>query len=70
VQGKGLLIGMVFPDNETGYRVSAELFRRGVLVAGTQIAATTVRIEPALTIPDDLIDEVLSRLDDTFAAVS
>jgi putrescine aminotransferase len=70
VQGKGLLIGMVFPDNETGYQVSAELFRRGVLVAGTQIAATTVRIEPALTIPDDLIDEVLVRLDDTFAAVS
>jgi putrescine aminotransferase len=70
VQGKGLLIGMVFPDNETGYKVSAELFRRGVLVAGTQIAATTVRIEPALTIPDDLIDEVLVRLDETFAAVS
>jgi putrescine aminotransferase len=70
VQGKGLLIGMVFPDNETGYKVSAELFRRGVLVAGTQIAATTVRIEPALTIPDDLIDQVLVRLDETFAAVS
>jgi putrescine aminotransferase len=69
-QGKGLLIGMVFPDNETGYKVSSELFRRGVLVAGTQIAATTVRIEPALTIPDDLIDEVLTRLDETFAAVS
>ena len=69
-QGKGLLIGMVFPDNETGYKVSAELFRRGVLVAGTQIAATTVRIEPALTIPDDLIDEVLRRLEETFEAVS
>ena len=70
VQGKGLLIGMVFPDNETGYKVSAELFRRGVLVAGTLIAAKTVRIEPALTIPDDLIDVVLERLDETFAAVS
>ena len=69
-QGKGLLIGMVFPDHETGYKVSAELFRRGVLVAGTQIAATTVRIEPALTIPDNLIDEVLKRLDETFAAVA
>jgi len=69
-QGKGLLIGMVFPDNETGYKVSSELFHRGVLVAGTQIAATTVRIEPALTMPDDLIDEVLKRLDETLAAVS
>jgi putrescine aminotransferase len=69
VRGKGLLIGMVFPDHETGYRVAAELFRRGVLVAGTQIAATTVRIEPALTIPNELIDEVLNRLDQTLAAV-
>ena len=70
VQGKGLLIGMVFPDNETGYRVSSELFRNGVLVAGTQIAATTVRIEPALTMPDELIDEVLARLDQTLASVA
>ena len=69
VQGKGLLIGMVFPSHETGYQVAAELFRRGVLVAGTQIAATTIRIEPALTIGDDLIDEVLARLEATLAAV-
>jgi putrescine aminotransferase len=61
---------MVFPDDTTGYRVAAELFRRGVLVAGTQISATTVRIEPALTIPDDLIDEVLARLDESLAAVA
>ncbi|GAC1418174.1 MAG: putrescine aminotransferase [Actinomycetota bacterium] len=70
VQGKGLLIGMMFPDHETGYRVSAGLFRRGVLVAGTQISATTLRIEPALDISDALIDEVLVRLDDTFAELS
>jgi len=70
VRGKGLLIGMVFPDHDTGYKVSAGLFKRGVLVAGTQIAATTVRIEPALTIPDDLIGEVLTRLDETLAAVA
>lgn len=69
VRGKGLLIGMVFPDDETGYRVSAELFRRGVLVAGTQISATTIRIEPALNMPDALIDEVLVRLDATFESV-
>lgn len=70
VRGKGLLIGMVFPSDEIGYRVSAELFRRGVLVAGTQVSATTVRIEPALTIPDELIDEVLERLDAALAAAA
>jgi putrescine aminotransferase len=69
VQGKGLLIGMSFPDNVTGYRVSAGLFRAGVLVAGTQISATSVRIEPALNIPDDMIDEVLKRLDAVLADV-
>src|SRR5438270_62114 len=40
------------------------------LGGGTQIAAPTVRIEPALTIPDDLIEEVLTRLDQTLAAVA
>lgn len=69
VQGKGLLIGMVFPDHETGYAVASGLFRRGVLVAGTQIAATVVRIEPALTMADDLIDDVLARLAETLDEV-
>jgi putrescine aminotransferase len=70
VRGKGLLIGLVFPDHETGYRVASGLFRRGVLVAGTQISATTIRIEPALTIPDELIDAVLQRLDETLAEIA
>jgi putrescine aminotransferase len=70
VQGRGLLIGMRFADHETGYRIAAGLFRAGVLVAGTQISATTIRIEPALTIDDELIDEVLRRLDAVFASVS
>ncbi|HEX9697133.1 MAG TPA: aminotransferase class III-fold pyridoxal phosphate-dependent enzyme [Actinomycetota bacterium] len=67
VRGKGLLLGMMFPDHETGYKVASGLFRRGVLVAGTQVSATTIRIEPALTIPDDLVDETIGRLDETLA---
>jgi len=70
VRGKGLLIGLVFPDHETGYRVAAGLFRRGVLVAGTQISATTIRIEPALDIADDLIDAVLARLGETLDEIA
>jgi putrescine aminotransferase len=70
VRGKGLLIGLVFPDHDTGYRVASGLFRRGVLVAGTQISATTIRIEPALEIPDEMIDQVLERLDQTLAELS
>ena len=70
VRGKGLLIGLVFPDHETGYRVASGLFRRGVLVAGTQISATTIRIEPALEIADDLIDQLLSRLEETLEEIA
>jgi len=70
VQGRGLLLGMMFPDHETGYRVAAGLFRAGVLVAGTQLSATTIRIEPAFTIPDALIDEVLLRLDGVLHSIS
>ena len=69
VRGKGLLIGLVFPDHETGYRVASGLFRRGVLVAGTQVSATTIRIEPALDISDETIEEVLSQLDDVLNEV-
>jgi putrescine aminotransferase len=70
VRGRGLLIGLVFPDHETGYRVASGLFRRGVLVAGTQVSATTIRIEPALDIADELIDQVLERLDQTLGDIA
>ncbi len=65
ITGKGLLIGMHFNDSTTGYKVAAGLFRRGVLVAGTLISATTIRIEPPLVISIAELDEVLNRLEDT-----
>lgn len=69
IRGKGLLIGLVFPDHETGYRVAAGLFRHGVLVAGTQVSATTIRIEPALDISDEIVETVLTRLSDVLADI-
>ena len=65
VRGLGLLIGLEFVDTEFGYAVAASLFRRGVLVAGTLLSAKTLRIEPALNIPRDLVDEVLEKLEET-----
>lgn len=70
VHGLGLLIGMDFVTNETGYEVAAGLFRRRVLVAGTLISARTIRVEPALNISKHLIDEVLDRLEDCLKEVS
>jgi putrescine aminotransferase len=65
VRGLGLLIGLEFVDSEFGYAVAAGLFKRGVLVAGTLLNAKTLRIEPALNIPRELVDEVLEKLEET-----
>ena len=67
---KGCLIGMEFPVQEIGWQVAAGLFKRGVLVAGTYSKAQVIRIEPALGIPKALLQEMLSRLEDTFKEVA
>jgi putrescine aminotransferase len=64
-RGKGLLLGMEFVNTEIGYQVVSGLFKRGVLVAGTLTNSRVVRIEPALNIPDQLIDDILEKLEDT-----
>ena len=70
ITGKGLLIGMHFKAPEIGYKVAAELFKRGVLVAGTLTSAQTIRIEPPLVIEYAQLDEVLNRLSDAVAEVN
>jgi putrescine aminotransferase len=68
--GKGLLIGMEFPVQEIGWQVASSLFKRGVLVAGTYSKAQVIRIEPALGISMDLLQEMLNRLEDAFRDVA
>lgn len=65
VHGKGLLLGLEFFDKHVGYKLAAGLFKRGVLVAGTLLGARTVRIEPALNIPQTLLEQTMERLADT-----
>ena len=69
IRGKGLLIGMEFPSDEIGYKVASGLFSRKVLTAGTLTNSKNIRIEPALNIPYETLDEVLSRLEDTFKSI-
>lgn len=69
IRGRGLLLGMEFPNDEIGYQVASGLFSRGVLTAGTLTNAQTIRIEPALNIPYELIDEMLKRLEATFKSL-
>jgi putrescine aminotransferase len=70
VRGKGLLIGMDFTTDEMGWEFASGMFSRRVLTAGTFNNARTIRIEPALTIAYDLIDEMLIRLEDVFASIA
>ncbi len=64
------MIGQHFHTPEIGYKVSAELFKRGVLVSGTLTSAQTVRIEPPLVITQAEIDEGLNRLNDAVGIVA
>ncbi len=68
-RGKGLLLGLEFVNTEIGYKVVSGLFKRNVLVAGTLTNSRMVRIEPALNMPDPMIDEVLEKLEDTLKEV-
>jgi putrescine aminotransferase len=70
VTGRGLLIGQHFQSADIGYKVAAELFKRGVLVAGTLTSAQTIRIEPPLIITEQEIDEGLNRLYDAVGAAA
>ena len=70
VTGKGLLIGQHFQNPEIGYKVAAELFKRGVVVSGTLTSAQTVRIEPPLVIEQAEIDEGLNRLREAVGVVA
>jgi putrescine aminotransferase len=69
VRGKGLLIGIQFKTAQLGWEVVSRLFQKGVLVAGTMSNSETVRFEPALNIPNELLDEILNRLEDTLREV-
>jgi putrescine aminotransferase len=68
-RGKGLLLGLEFQNTELGYKVVSGLFRRGILVAGTLTNSKVVRIEPALNIPDVMLDDILDKLEDTLKEV-
>ena len=70
VRGKGLLIGMEFFSDEIGYKVASGLFSRKVLTAGTLTNSKNIRIEPALNISYEVLNEVLNRLEDTFKSIA
>ncbi|MFO7749450.1 MAG: putrescine aminotransferase [Desulfobacteraceae bacterium] len=65
-RGRGLLLGMEFHTDGIGYKVASGLFSRGVITAGTLTNAKNIRFEPALTVPWEILDESLNRIEDVF----
>jgi len=61
-RGIGLMLAIEFVDTDIGFRVSKDLFREKILVAGTLVNAKTIRIEPPLTITLEQIDNVINAL--------
>ncbi len=70
VRGIGLMLGMEFTGNETGYAVAKELFARKILISGTYINARVLRVEPPLTISYEQIDKFVEAVEHSLAAVS
>ncbi len=76
VRGKGLMIGVEFieadgakqPAHELRERVVEEAFNRGLLLLGC--GASTVRIAPALSIEEGLLDEGLRIMEESISTVS
>lgn len=70
IRGVGLMLGMEFTGNDTGYEVAKNLFGRNVLISGTYINAKCLRVEPPLTISYEQIDVFLKALEESIKEVS
>jgi 4-aminobutyrate aminotransferase-like enzyme len=77
VRGKGLMMGVEIvkdresksPDPELTKDLQRALRERGVLVSVTGVHGCVLRITPPLVVDRSQIDEALSALEDSFAAV-
>ena len=67
-RGAGLLLLVEFRDEATAAAVAAECLRRGVFVRQTQ--GSGIRVFPALTITPEELDEGLTVIEESIAAVA
>ena len=70
VRGKGLLIGLELDDAARTERFSNEAEDRGVLLGWSMYAEATVRLAPPLIITAEEVDQGLSIIEESLAAVS
>jgi len=63
VRGKGLMLGMEFPDDSIGPRMVYQLRRNGVITIYTFNNPRIIRIMPTLVITGEEVDVVLEAID-------
>lgn len=64
VRGRGLMIGLQFPDDDIGYTFARGAFGKGVLLAGTLVNSRVIRVEPPMTITAEEVAVVLGRFEE------
>ena len=69
VRGLGLMLGVECVDNATGVAWSRALLNRRVIVSGTLISATTIRVCPPLVITAAEVEIALAAMHGACAAV-
>jgi 4-aminobutyrate aminotransferase len=67
VRGRGLMIGIEFPDHDVAERVEKAAFRRGLLVLGCGDDA--IRMSPPLVFREDQADTAVSIFEEACAEV-
>jgi 4-aminobutyrate aminotransferase len=68
VRGRGLMIGVEFPDHDFAVGVEQEAFRRGLVLLTAGPSA--VRLSPALTVTQEQVDVAVDILDAVLATMS
>ena len=69
VRGRGLLTGIVFPQDETAGQIAGEAFKRGLLVETSGPESEVVKVMPALTVDRESLAQGLKILAQATEAV-
>ena len=69
-RGKGLMVGLEFPNDDVGPMLSAELRGNGVITIFTFNNPKVVRIMPTLVVTEAEVDRILEAYENAIAVVS
>ncbi|MBW2364619.1 MAG: aspartate aminotransferase family protein [Deltaproteobacteria bacterium] len=69
VRGKGLMLGMAFPDDSIGPRMAYQLRQNGVISIYTFNNPKIIRIMPSLVISEEEVDFVIQAFDKSLAQI-